>query len=162
MKIGGQRILSMGFLITALVLFTAMHFLTLDRFENDRGWEMWNDVGFMIWNVCRDPSILGYSENTLRLFLFPTLSLLIVASPFFGAVWIKSLLAWSMVVIVSGMAACGLWVWLLLTFRGSLTVDMSWGGWCLMFSPLLNFLGLLLARPQSLKKSGPAEFLSPP
>lgn len=141
----------MVFLLAALVLFTAMHFLPLSRFGDDLGWEMWKGVGFLIWNMSRDPRAIGEPRDIVVLFSFLTFSLLIVASPFLGNVWVKSILAWSMVVIFSGLAAAGFWV---VVFKGAPVGDLRLGVWCLMISPVLNFVGLLLARPQWLKKLG--------
>ncbi len=144
MKIGWQRILSMVFLIAALVLFTAFHFLPLMRNSNDFGWKLWKDIV----QVVMSPRALGEWPAGLIVSSFVTFSLLIVASPFLGNVWVKSLLAWSIVVICSGVAAAGFPV----IFQGHWD-DLRVGGWCLIISPVLNFVGLLLTRPQWLKKS---------
>ena len=145
MKIGWQRILSMAFLITALVLFAAFHFLPLTRYDKDSGWELWKGMV----QVALSPSSLREWQTGLAVSSFVTFSLLIVASPFLGNVWVKSLLGWSVVVVSSGMAAAGFPV----IFEGDWD-DLGVGGWCLIISPVLNFVGLLLARPQWLKKSG--------
>ncbi len=135
----------MAFLITALVVFTAMHFLPIQRNANDRGWELWREIAQVMMN----PRSLGEWPTGFAVSSFLTFSLLIIASPFLGNVWVKSLLAWSIMVIFSGVAAAGFPV-LLKGDWGELRV----GGWCLIISPMLNFVGLLLARPQWLKKSG--------
>ena len=135
----------MVLLIAALVLFTAMHFLPLVRSDNS-GWKLWIYIGMRF----HDPSFLG-SRGAVVIFSFLTFSLLIVGSPFLGNIWVKSLLSWSMAVIFSGVAAAGFWV---IVDKPTLEGGFSSGMWCLMISPLLNFAGLLVARPQWLKKSG--------
>ncbi len=149
MKISRQRILSMAFLIIALALFTAMHFLPLSPY-NARGWVVWENM----WWVIRNPMILLNPVQMVAWSSFITSTLLIAASPFLGNVWIKSLLAWSMVVVFSGVASAG---FLLVIFKDvPPRLGLYPGLWCLMISPVLNFVGLLLARPQWLKKSGPS------
>ncbi|MES2922118.1 MAG: hypothetical protein V4819_11255 [Verrucomicrobiota bacterium] len=152
MKIGRQRILSMAFLITALGLFTAMHFLPVDRSDDERGWLMWKLIWVVIWLARKYPGF-DYLGLAVGLFSFLTLSLLIVASPFLGNVWVKSLLAWSVVVIFSGVAAAGFCFWVL-GLDGISTGNLRFGGWCLLIAPVLNFIGLLLARPKWLQRSG--------
>lgn len=145
MNIGRQRILSMVFLIAALVMFGAMHFLPLG---GGMGWEMWPGT----WGVIVNPVNFREASNAVGASSFFTFSLLIVASPFLGNVWVKSLLAWSMAVVFSGLAAAGFWI---ILFRGFNYIGgIPWGFWCLLISPVFNFIGLLLARPQWLKKPG--------
>lgn len=147
MKIGWQRILSMVFLITGLVLFVAMHYLPMSRLGDDHGWDRWIGIGQEIRRLITS----GEPQTAMPMASFLTSSLLIVVSPFLRNVWVKSLLAWSVAVIFSGMAAA---VILVIVSKDTSVGSLSLGGWCLMISPVLNFVGLLLARPQWLKKSG--------
>jgi hypothetical protein len=149
MQIGWQRILSMVFLIAALGMFTAMHFLPMSRLGDDRGWELWIGIGQAIRRLITS----GEPQLAVALASFLTSSLLIVASPFLGSVWVKSLMAWLVVLIFSGVAAAEFG---LMVFKDILAGGLSSGGWYLMISTVLNFVGLLLARPQWLKKSGPS------
>ncbi|MES2924726.1 MAG: hypothetical protein V4819_24445 [Verrucomicrobiota bacterium] len=149
MKIGWQRILSMVFLIAALALFVTMHILPLSREDANGGWVLW----IAIWELMHDPRLIGDSQVTMVVTSLLTCSLLIIASPFLGNVWVKSLLAWLIVLIFSGVATAGFWFMIL---KDSSVGSLSSGMWCLMISPVLNFAGLLLARPQWLEKSGPS------
>ena len=148
MKIGWQRILSMAFFVVAAGLFIAMHFLPMSRIGDDGGWMLW--IG--IWEVIWDLRLIGDSQTTILVTSLLTFSLLIVASPFVGNVWVKSLLAWSVVVIFSGVSTAAFWF---IIFTDTSAGHLSSGLRCLMFSPVLNFTGLLLARPQWLKQAGP-------
>lgn len=144
---GAQRIVSMGFLIVALALFVAMNFLPTTKFGEGLGWKMWPEI----WWMSKNPANLSDGPNAVAYSSFLTFSLLITASPFLGNAWVKSLLAWSISVIFSGVAAAGFWV---LIFTHNSAEDLRLGAWCLLMSPVLNFIGLLLARPQWLKKPG--------
>lgn len=140
MKMSGQRIISMALLIVALAMFLAMNFLPMTRFdENELGWRVWQEI----WQIIQDPAYINQWSSAVGLSSFFTFSLLTVASPFLGNVWVKSLLAWSISVTFSGVAAAGFW---LMIFQDGSTEGFVAGGWCLMISPGLNFAGLLLAR----------------
>ena len=149
-----QRFISMGFLLVALTMFLAMNFMPLTRFDEDElGWEVWPEILQLI----QHPLLLSHWSAAVGLFSFLMFSLLIVASPFLGNVWVKSFLAWSISVIFSGVAAAGFWA---MVFKDNSGEGFILGGWCLMISPVFNFAGLLLARPQLRSKSGPSEILS--
>lgn len=140
----------MVFLIAALGMFTAFHFMPLSiSSHGDRGGFIW----VIIWGEIRDPILLRDSEFAVACSSFLALSLLMVASPFLGHVWRKSVLAWAIVVIFSGVSVAGFWC----TILKDLPVDLSWGGWFLMISPILNFVGLLLARGKAPNSEGVAQ-----
>ncbi len=104
--------------------------------------------------VTLHPQLLGEPWVAALLCSFLTFSLIIVASPFLANVWVKSLLAWSIIVIFSGVAFAGFWfIFLKEVPHGDLNFTFEIR--CLIISPALNFVGLILARPQWLKRSGP-------
>ena len=135
---GYWQLLSKVSLSAALGLFIAFHFL--HGFGNpEQGWTVWKDIA----DLFRDSwEQLGEPQLAIVVASFLMFSLLLVTSPFLGAVWRKSLLAWSVATASSGLAALGFWTMILViapTTYGS-------GGICLMLAPLLNFAGLMLAR----------------
>jgi hypothetical protein len=146
MKIGGQRLLSFEFLIAASGTYILMLFLPSSRNDDDLGWESW---AMLLQLLMYDPSSLGEWRMALGISSFATLSLLIAVSPFLGNIWVKSLLAWAIVVSFSALAT-GCYLLLVSSEWSGLSV----GGWFMVISPVLNFVGLLLARPQWLKKPG--------
>jgi hypothetical protein len=149
MKSDRQRILSMAFLIAALGLFVAFHFLP-GFGQPECGWNVWHDV----WRELRHMNFTfsgSGSAGTFVLVSFLNFSLLIVGAPFLKSVWPKSRLAWCLAVSFSGLAAGG---FLAMYCVSGSTSKPGAGGWCLLLAPVLNFVGLLLARPQWLKKSG--------
>ena len=149
MKFCGNRTLSMAFLIASLGLFVAFHFLP-GFGHPESGWRVWQGVWRELRNMNFTFSGSGSAE-TILLVSFLNFSLLIVGAPFLKSVWPKSRLAWCLAVSFSGLAAGGFLV--MYCVSGSKS-NPGTGGWCLLFAPVLNFVGLLLARPQWLKKSG--------
>ncbi len=95
--------------------------------------------------------LLRYPEDAVIEICFLNIALLIVAAPFLTQVWLKSRLAWWFATAVSGLVAGGNLGMLLVN---NSMPDLGSGGWCLLIALILNFIGLLLARPQWLKKSG--------
>ena len=93
-------------------------------------------------------SYAGPCVPAIGLASFLNFSLLIVVSPILKNVWPKSRLAWWGAVIFSGLAAAGFWAML---YQGT-GFNPDLGGWCLLLAPVLNFIGLLLARPQWLER----------
>jgi hypothetical protein len=132
-------LLSMAFLVAALLLFVAFHFLW--GFGNDEpGWHSWIDVG----QAFRNPSeFLDDPNRAVAIVSFLTFSLLILASPFLTPVWTKSRLGWWIAVVFSALAAGAFWV--MIFTRGS-HQSLGPGGFCLVMAPMLNVAGLLLAR----------------
>ena len=129
----------MALLIAALVLFVAFHFLKGfgSRYV---GWHVWYEISNAIW---RPKDLFEQPKTAVIISSFLTFSLLILASPFLGCVWVKSRLAWWMAVIFSSLTVTGFWV---LMFARNPTSTIQSGGWCLLIAPLLNFAGLVLAR----------------
>lgn len=150
MKYDWRGILSMTFLITALLLFVAFNILPSIH-DSKGGWRIWPELCEEMWDhsqfLFREPKIC------IELASFLCISLLIVVCPFFKNVWSKSRMTWRMAVIFSGLTAAVFWG--LFCIHG-FNPSPRLGLWCLLFAPVLNFIGLLLARPQWLKKSGPS------
>jgi hypothetical protein len=140
MNAGWQRVVSMTFLITALVLFVAFNVLPRDSGWK-AGWRIWPELYEQLWDHPR--FLLMDPKVGIDLAFFLCLPLLVVASPFLKDVWPKSRLAWWMAVIFSGLVAavpCG--IFLIRGFNPSLGLGIR----CLMLAPVFNFIGLLFAR----------------
>ena len=141
-----NRRISIALLIAALALFVAFHVLPGFNHKNP-GWKVWA----RLWMDLRTPQdLLRYPEDAVIEICFLNIALLIVAAPFLTQVWLKSRLAWWFVTAVSGLVAGGNLGMLLVN---NSMPDLGSGGWCLLIALVLNFTGLLLARPQWLKKS---------
>lgn len=136
----------MMFLIAALVLFVAYNILP-DQGGRDVGWHIWPEL----WkDMLHDPqSFFRDSKLGIIISSFLCFSLIIVVSPFLKNVWPKSRLAWWGVMAFSGLTSVGFWgVFCVKSSNQSLGTGL----WCLLFAPVLNFIGLLLARPQWLER----------
>jgi hypothetical protein len=139
--------ISIALLTAALALFVTFHLLPGFNHKNP-GWKVWA----RLWRDLQAPEdLLRYPEDAVIIFCILNVALLIVAAPFLTQVWLKSRLAWWFATTISGLVAGG--------YLGGLLVNNSLpnlgsGGWCLLIALILNFTGLLLARPQWLKKSG--------
>lgn len=134
-----ERLLSITLLLAALLLFATFHFLpVVDQDYPEPGWRIWVEL----WEIFRNPKELADPSTALGVSSFLMFALLIVVSPFLGAVWKKSRPARAFATTFSGLAAGGFWVMILLD--GELH-ELTMGGWCLMFAPIVNFVGLLLA-----------------
>ena len=121
--------------------FAAFHFIRDPERNNDAGWKIWKELGDLVQN----PSGMDDPMGWVAVASFLTASLLIVASPFLGRVWLKSKMAWLPTVIFGGLSAASFSVAILYE-RSS---DEHWIGWglcLLMAAPVLNFIGLLFAR----------------
>jgi hypothetical protein len=104
------------------------------------GWHFWP----RLWRDLQDPiNLVHGTEDGIALASILNFSLLITVSPFLTNVWIRSRIAWWFATICSGLAAAALW-WLF--FVNNPDSPPRAGIWCLLFAPLLNFFGLLLAR----------------
>ena len=140
MRISVWQLISKVFLFAAIAAFVAFHFIR-DREQNDAGWKIWTEL----WDVVQDPSGVVEPMDWIAIASFLTASLLIVASPFLGRVWIKSKMAWLPTVIVGGLSAASFSV-AILVGRSSDEHRIGWGLYLLMTAPVLNFIGLLFAR----------------
>jgi hypothetical protein len=135
----------MTLLVAALVFFAAFHLLP--GFDEQAGWRIWPNLGGLLSRLMKSPdSLLLGPTGAVAIASFLTFSLLIVASPFLTNVWRKSRLAWWIVVIFSGVTSAGFLVSILTQNPIS---ELDTGAWCLLISPGLNFIGLLLARGKS-------------
>ena len=141
-----QKIVSMSLLISALVLFGIFHFYPFSVDDKSIGWSFWLNLV----PILQDPILLEDGLLVMSVASFLMVTLLILASPFLSAIWNKSKLAWSVALTCSGLATASLWI------IAALINDfarLQAGGWCLMFAPVLNFSGLLLAREKSPPRS---------
>jgi hypothetical protein len=135
----------MTLLVAALVFFAAFHLLP--GFDEQAGWRVWPNLGEILIMLLKSPdSILLEPDGAVAIASFLTVSLLIVASPFLTNVWRKSRLAWWIVVIFSGLTSAGFSAVILM--ENSIS-ELESGAWCLLISPGLNFIGLLLVRGKS-------------
>jgi hypothetical protein len=130
----------MAFFVAAGLLFIAFHFLPLTGQKNLPGWEVW---GFVRDAFEYPFGMLRKPFAAIVVVSFLSFSILITACPFVGSVLEKSRLGWWLAVVFSIAASGGFWGVLLVSGN-----DMSCGpgGFCLIMAPLLNFVGLLLAR----------------
>lgn len=128
-------------MVAAIAAFAAFHFIRHPEQGNDAGWSIWKDL----WHLIRDPSGMNDPLGWVAVASFLTSSLLIVASPFLGGVWIKSKMAWLPTVIFGGLAAVAFPV-AILSGRSAGEQPIGWGFYLLMVAPVLNFIGLLFAR----------------
>jgi len=131
------QILSKVLLFAALIAFGAFHFLPQAGETGERGWNVWG----YFWELLLNPEGVDDALQGVILAAFLTTSVLIVASPFLGVVWLRSKLAWWICMVFSGIAAGSFWIGIVIYG----TDDFGPGDWCLMAAPTLNFLGLLLA-----------------
>ncbi len=144
----GKQRLSMAFLIAALGLFVAFHFLP-DVTGREWGWRFWPRV----WKDIQNPKHL-VSVDAIFSACFLNLSLLIFVSPFLREVFRKSLWAWWSALIISGLIAAACWFVIAMRLWVYFATDsyspFAGGLNCLTVAPILNFVGLLLARPNGL------------
>ena len=132
-----RQMASMAFLLVALALFVAFHFLPFHG-RYDKGWTVWTGI----WEIVSD-RILPKGPDIVATTAFINFSMMIVVSPFLKNVWPKSRLAWWVAVVFSGLTGAAIWMVFLIYGRIS---DLRFAEWCLLFAPLMNFIGLLLAR----------------
>lgn len=131
--------MSLAFLISAMVLFVAFHFLTGFVGEGP-GWKIWQEI----WRACVRPAELAQQPMAaIGIASFLNFTLLILVSPFLTQVWVKSRLAWWFATIFSGLATAGFW---LIILRQHPHQNLASGGYVVLLAPLLNFFGLILAR----------------
>ena len=141
-----RRFVVLVLLVAALLLFVAFHLMHLKTGE--RGWDTWRGI----WEIFHQPEvILKVPMLAMAVASFLMFSILVVASPFLTGVWTRSRLAWIVAIISSGLVTGVVW-----GIYQNRPGHLSAGEWCLMISLMLNFVGLLLARPRWLKKSGPS------
>ena len=140
-----RQLVSMAFLIAALLMFAAFHFLP--GFSSTKGgWVIWPQIGELILHP-KTLSGLGWQEAII-VAAFLNFSFLIVVSPFLKNVWPKSRWAWGGAVIFSGLSTVAfLGVYLMIAFDDERTPPGD-GGWCLLLAPAANFIGLLIAKPE--------------
>lgn len=136
---------SMAFLTAALLMFAAFHFLP--GFSSKKGgWVIWPQIGELILHPTT-LSGMGWQEAII-VAAFLNFSFLIMVSPFLKSVWPKSRWAWGGAVIFSGLSAVAfLGIYLTIAFDDG-TTPPGEGGWCLLLAPAVNFMGLLIARPE--------------
>ena len=140
-RISVWQLLSKAFMVAAIAAFVAFHFIRDPEQSNDAGWKVWKELGDLVLH----PSGMDEPMGWVAIASFLTASLLIVVSPFLGAVWLKSKMAWLPTVIFGGLSAASLSVAILF---GRLAEErlIGWGLYVLMTAPILNFIGLLFAR----------------
>ena len=128
-------------MVAAIAAFTAFHFIRHPEMHDDAGWNIWKEW----WDLILNPSGMSDPKGWVACASFLSASLIIVVSPFLGRVWIKSKMAWLPTVISSGIAAVG-FTGAILFGRTAHDPPIGWGLILLMVAPVLNFIGLLLAR----------------
>lgn len=147
---GGPRSwASLGFLVTALLLFVAYNLLP--GFLETAGWTVWPDL----WNQAQDLKSWD-ARGAVVVAAFLSFSFLILVSPFLGSVWRKS--GWALwgTLIFSGLSGATFWLMYCIGIMGDHDASPPGaGGWCLMAAPLFNFLGLLLVGPRVNRSHGP-------
>ena len=141
MRISVWQLLSKAFMVAAIAAFVAFHFIRDPEQNNDAGWKVWKGLADLV----QHPSGMVEPMGWVAIASFLTASLLIVASPFLGWVWIKSKMAWLPTVIFGGLSAASFSVAILFG-RSSDEHRIGWGLYLLMTAPVLNFIGLLFAR----------------
>lgn len=130
----------MALLLAALGMFVAFHFLPFFG-GTSQGFHMWLGVRCL----SEDPKLINEEPwFVIGMACFLNIALLIPTSPFLTQVWVKSRLAWWLVTILSGLAVTGFC--LVFFFIYPSKAQPNWGGWFMLLAPILNFLGLLLAR----------------
>jgi hypothetical protein len=140
-RISIWQLISKIFMAAAIAAFTAFHFIRDPDQNSDRGWTIWKNL----WDLLLNPSSMSEPMGWVAIASFLSASLMIVVSPFLGRVWIKSKMAWLPAVIFSGIAAVGFTIAILLG-KADHDQPIGWGMILLMAAPVLNFIGLLLAR----------------
>jgi hypothetical protein len=140
-RISVWQLFSKAFMAAAIVAFAAFHFIRDPEQGDDAGWKVWKEL----WDLAQHPSGMDEPLGWVAVASFPTSSILIVASPFLARVWIKSKMAWLPTVIFGGLSAVGFSVAILFG-RSPGEQPIGWGLYLLMAAPVLNFIGLLLAR----------------
>ncbi len=128
-------------MVAAIAAFAAFHFIRDPEQNNNAGWNVWKEL----WGLVLHPSGMGDPMGWVAVASFLTASLLIVASPFLGRVWLKSKMAWLPTVIFGGISAVGFCVAILIG-RSENEGRIGWGLCLLMAAPVLNFIGLVFAR----------------
>lgn len=141
MRISVWQLLSNAFMVAAIAAFAAFHFIRDPERNNDAGWKIWKELGDLVQHPWGMVEPMGW----VAVASFLTASLLIVASPFLGRVWLNSKIAWLPTVIFGGLSAASFSVALLFG-RSSDEHRIGWGLYILMTAPVLNFIGLLFAR----------------
>lgn len=128
-------------MVAAIAAFATFHVIRHSDQNNDLGWMIWRDL----WDLLLNPSRMDEPIGWVAVASFLGASLMIVVSPFLGRVWIKSKMAWLPTVIFSGITAVGFSVAILIG-RSTNDQSLGWGMVLLMAAPVLNCIGLLLAR----------------
>lgn len=134
------QIISRSFLILALLLFITFHLIRFSGTEY--GWHIWLEIVDMV----KRPNEFTEPSAALMFAAFLTTSLLIPASPFLGPVWIKSRLAWFVVLLLSGVVAISflLFAFFIISIDGAERLNA--GLLAFIAAPCFNFTGILLAR----------------
>ena len=146
-----MNLIALALLITALIAFTAFHFLPVmaeTEFarigaapdEINAGWSIWQEIGnfFVAPRIDDSQAMIGIST-------FLTCVVLILACPFLVPLFRRSRLVWWIATIASGLVLTGLGGLLVIT---NLAPDDHPGPaiFSLLASLALNFLGLLFIR----------------
>lgn len=135
----------MELLLAALAMLIVFHFLPIDFSSKGRvirGWAIWENLLQLIRNP-RWGYLIGDRGINTSTFLLNFV--LIVSAPFLSSVWHRSKYAWCLAVSFSGIAS-GAYSWAFLAKCMSAKTSTSPAYWLLIIAPILNFLGLLLAR----------------
>lgn len=154
-----RRILSMTLLLAALGMFVAFHFLipaNRPGRPDESGWTIWSEIFRLLGNPNLIEPRVGFIASSFLMF-----ALLVTTAPFLPQAWLRSRLAWCFVTAFSGISAIGFSSLILLHFIRS-EFQFQLGGWFLIISPILNFLGLLLARRWQDEPRNPVPETNPP
>lgn len=128
-------------MVAAIAAFAAFHFIRDPESNNIAGWTIWR----YLWKFFLHPWKMSHPMGLVAIASFLAISFLIVVSPFLGRVWIKSKMVWLPTVIFGGISAAG-FAGAVLIGRSSDERSIGWGLCLLMAAPVLNFIGLLIAR----------------
>ena len=136
-----MNLVSLAFLIASAATFAAFHFLVgfTNQDEGSRGWTVWTEI----WDIVRETSVLEDPAAVIALASFFTFVVLVLCSPFLRALYRKSRVIWWLVTVMSGMATIG---FAMAVFSNNPPENLRAGGICLLVTPLLNLVGLLLIR----------------
>lgn len=145
-----MNLLGLSFLVVGLLCLALFHFLPGDEaFDEGRGWRIWLEV----WEGVRHPALLSDPGEMIGLCSFLGLVVLVLVSPFFFGVLLRSRLAWWMATLFSGMATMGLWT---VVLRLNSWEQIGLAGAVLLAAPLSNLIGLMLLRGNRERPGFPA------
>lgn len=131
---------SLAFLVGALLIFVAFHFLPGFGSE-DPGWKVWP----AIWDVFLDLDVLSEAIDVILIACFLSQTVVVSFAPFLFAILQRSRVLWWLAVVLAGTSTFGIWIGVL---ENNSVDDLGSSGLALLAAPLVNLVGLLLLRGQ--------------